>query len=413
MLPRADVGDRAEEQAVSVLRAHRDALRARDLRGVEQTVDLQMSGEGERGAFARLAYRDGLAAAAAHFSRGLEGVRFELRAVRPVSDHEFEIYEARFAPGDDHATSVLSLLRRRDGQFRVVQSGPGGADLFSLWLLDAPNVPGADGCGARAGAAATPPSLMPREALAAAVQSLPAEITRCDAELVSFVDPERGFEARLRRSLLGDLAESLEAPIPNGYQDNHAVWALSLRPSVERGERLAQLLWFSRLAGLLDGVRADASPESLGDAHAKAAFAVSSCYLPRCEVVRDLGALRRACEAGGDLTLALSRLWVHVEKRGSSVRTRGLCHFGLPELETSLHVWPSQVAAGEVIEAAQRLSLMDGDPWVPGARVHLGQDDDFVGDASVQLGGRGPSLGRTYGRWGSRSLARAVTQPTP
>lgn len=390
--------DRAADQAVGVLRAHRDALRARDLRAVEQTADLQIAGEGERGAFARLAYRDGLAAATDHFAKGLEGVRFEVSAVRRVSDDELEIYEERFAPGDDRADSVLSLLRRRNGQFRVVHSGLGGADLFSIWLLDAPH--GTD----------VP---MPREALIRAVQTLPAEITRCDGELVCFSDANRGFEARLRRSLLGDLAESLGAPIPNGYQDNHAVWALSMRPSTERTERLAQLLWFSRLAGLLDGARMDGSSDAVARTGAPPAFAVSSCYLPRCEVVRDLGALRRACEVPGDPTLSLARLWVHVEKRGSIFRTRGLCHFGLPELETSLHVWPSQVAAGEVLDAAQRRSVMDRDPWAPGAVVHLGEDDDFVGHARVELGNRGPSLGRTYGRWGSRSLSRAVTLAPP
>lgn len=108
--------------------------------------------------------------------------------------------------------------------------------------------------------------------------------------------------------------------------------------------------------------------------------------------------------AGGDAD-ALTGFHVRYQTRAGIACTRGLCLFGLPEVEMSLvHVRRTPGALREM--ARGMLALGDAPP--------LGAVVELLGMRfRVRRGRRGPAPGDTYGRWGAIRLSRLDSERPP
>lgn len=369
------------DSAIEALHQFRSALRAGETARVEALLHHGQPVDSESDLFAALRAEAGLPAAVAQLRRFWEAAKEERYAVRSVADHELEVYERITAPTLEGPLRSVTLMRRgENGAWRVVGTSNALDDRPRLFVYGSASGPQLDDVA------------LSRRCVAA--DGPFAEV---------FMDGAEGVLSHPQKAWVG----SLRGPLPNSAQLTlpslpDGFYEIAVEPDEGLGLRLEQLTWLCHV-----GI---AAADAIGSTHVGVPGAER--IIPR-ETLRHL-LVRAPSEGGSRATTSLpahrlATVWVKVHRQPGLagegyVATRGLVHFGLPELEVRFSECDS-AALLEQLTTATVSALTAGQlPTAAGCEFSL-----LGVRCRLEPGRRGVLPGHSYGPYGARRLV--VTGP--
>jgi hypothetical protein len=352
---------------------------------------------------ARLAHHLGSEAASSFWSEA----RAETEAVRVLREGEAEVYERAPFPRLGVTLRFVSLVRREQGAWRLVDTTDAGDERVTVVLLR----------GASASARLDMAGRLRRWIDARQA----SEPFTWEAEGATLREPDAGWTALVRSGTGLELARSLGASGPSSLllEAQPAATLVTMRPALDATARTAQLRWLARAAAALG------APDA------------SSVWVPSAAKVIPYAEWAEAATGPLDLP-RLAPLWLRVERGREAWVTRGLSTLMLPEVELVGRELPAVIVRAFLREVAGRLfahhrariagGLGASAPAVPEVAPRLfwqgphGPEPLPVDRTETQLelgaafalppleglvarGRQGPEPGESYGRWGSIAVA--------
>ncbi len=386
-LSRETESDLARE-ARSVLEAHRRALAANDVEGVQATLAHDARAPSERDLLVDLAAAYGLAEAVRRMHRFWRNVTTTVTATRVLADRGVEIYE-KLSIGGRRDLAMVTLVRERDGSARIVSSAEApDPSLRLLVLSDDPSPRIDDDAWLRAWA--------DRFGWKAELVIAGPHDERFDAEPGGRVrpwdgtlgHPSQSWLARVRGPVdWASLAKRLARKSQRMPTAASAI-ELTMTPSGEPQKRGQELAWLGRAAASL-----------------AVQIGAPWILLPRTEKIIDTDTFGQVLGAGPAVDgRGLASAFVRLGDHAGWAATRGLTLLGLPEVEIDLSHWPDPGAARRLVGMVS-VGLIEGRiPPAPSGRRILA-----AGGVRLRaiVGRRGPEPSQTYGRFGALCLLPA------
>lgn len=369
-------GKTAAAEAVAVLDRFRTALRAGETAAVESLLFSEQRVPSETDLLSELTAEAGLPTAVAQLRRFWGAASEERYAVRAIAGSEVEVYERITAPSLGEPLRSVTLLRREpSGGWRVVVTSDAPDDRPRMFVY-----------GPATGAALDDVEFSKR-------------CTGPDGQFAElFMDGQEGVLSHPEEDWVGAFRGPVEnqaqltlPSLPDGFYE------LAVEPDQKAGERVRQLSWLSRVAL--------AAADVISSTHVGVPGAER--IIPR-ETLRHL-LVRRPSEGGskGSSSLPIHRLatiWVKLHRlpalsgEGYAV-TRGLLHFGLPELEILLEDCEDAVRLDQLVMGAVS-AVVSG--MLP---LEVGLEFQLLGvPCRLEGGRRGVQPGHSYGPYGALRL---------